>query len=91
MNSTKTVFLVFIAVVMVSCEKTADMSNSIEYSRSGVHFSIPGNWIVTEDEDNNDFRNIFDPLLPFRVLVILPSTDQKADILHEGRGGNRLP
>ncbi len=46
---------------------------------------------MTEDEDNNDFRNIFDPLLPFRVLVILPSTDQKADILHEGRGGNRLP
>ena len=45
--------------MIILCEKTADISNPIENSKSGVHFSIPGHWIVTEDEDNNDFRYIF--------------------------------
>ena len=43
-------------ILMVGCERQADLTNVQKYAKDGVSFSIPGNWKVTEDKSDNGFR-----------------------------------
>ena len=41
------------------CEKAADISSPLKYSQDKLSFSHPGNWKMTQDEMQNNFRFIF--------------------------------
>jgi len=51
--------LAFLAYFVSACEMNADLSQPEAYSRNGISFSLPGNWSVTEDAEENGFRYLF--------------------------------
>lgn len=51
--------LALLAIIMTACEKQADLSQPVEYARDGIRFSLPGNWSVTEDVEQEGFRYLF--------------------------------
>lgn len=55
----KKIILIFSLLVLFSCEKSADLDNKKIYKKSGVVFTYPGNWEVSEDISTNDVRFIF--------------------------------
>lgn len=45
---------------IIGCgERNANVINSENYHKSGISFSYPGNWEVTEDLEENGYRYIF--------------------------------
>ena len=59
MNNLKPSIIVILLLAMIACEQQADLSKSSEYSKNGISFSLPGNWQVTEDVAEDDFRYLF--------------------------------
>jgi hypothetical protein len=54
-------YIIFITAfsTLGACEKQADLNNIEQYTKDGVSFSIPGNWSVTEDIEEDGFRYVF--------------------------------
>ncbi len=53
-------YLSIILVSMFGCgERSAEIKNSNSYFKSGVSFEYPGNWKITEDVEDDDYRYIF--------------------------------
>lgn len=47
-------------LMLLGCgEKKADTTHPVLYSKDGVSFNMPGNWQVTEDEQEEDIRYLF--------------------------------
>ena len=49
-------------LIVVSCERPADVESPKDYSKGGISFQLPGNWKVTEDvtePGEREFRYIF--------------------------------
>ncbi len=44
--------------MLTACESSLDISKTKEYSKNGIHFTLPAQWDVTEDEDDEGFRYI---------------------------------
>ena len=58
MKTLRYISLLFLFIVIAACEKSADTSKPVFYSSNGIAFSHPGNWTVTEDEQQEDVRFI---------------------------------
>lgn len=72
-------FLVLgLAVVFVGCGgEVADTGNPTAYAKDGLHFQMPGNWRVTEDEEVGTVRYLFveEPGDALVVVQLRLSTD----------------
>ncbi|PWK48592.1 hypothetical protein C8D97_109143 [Pleionea mediterranea] len=53
-------FLTVTFLFMFGCrERSAELKDINRYMKSGVSFDYPGNWKVTEDVEDEDYRYIF--------------------------------
>ena len=60
-----------IALCLVSaCEREADLDNLAEYSNGDMKFTMPGNWAVTEDVEEDGFRYLFIETSGDAIVVI---------------------
>lgn len=46
-------------LLLSACEQQAELGQPSEYDKNGVKFSLPGNWEVTEDSEEEASRYIF--------------------------------
>jgi hypothetical protein len=59
MKNATIIFLSAITLLSLSCEKAAAVHNPKKYSASGLQFKYPGNWKITEDNQENMIRYTF--------------------------------
>lgn len=53
-------YLMVSLLLLFGCgEKIADTDNPRNYDKAGITFKYPGNWAVTEDEQQEGFRYLF--------------------------------
>lgn len=80
---TKLFLLSFLAFCLSACEMHADLSQPEAYSRDGISFSLPGNWSVTEDAEENGFRYLFVETPGDAIIFISTYRKEDASSLRE--------
>lgn len=83
MKILKFIFLTLALISIVSCEKNADISKPINYSKDGISFAHPGNWKVTEDAHQDDVRFMFIETPGNAIVMIQIYPKQDAVSLNE--------
>lgn len=60
MDKLKYLAVLFSFLILLGCgERKADVKNAVLYNKEGVSFNLPGNWAVTEDEEDDGIRYLF--------------------------------
>jgi len=81
MKSLPILFLVIF--VLISCEQSADVSNTKSFSAKGIVLTHPGNWKVTEDVFEGEFRYLFIESSGNAIVAINTYPKNKAPTLDE--------